>query len=110
VVPKDDYLLLAVPGLSVGSTTDASLSDTPGYVVFKKLGTSMMPFHTWYNLTVLAPYYKQVQKKHGYSSEDIERREQEHARVYCDSAMTNIACLTNYTEMERNHKKWSCFC
>jgi hypothetical protein len=110
VVPKDDYLLLAVPGLSVGSTTDASLSDTPGYVVFKKLGTSMMPFHTWYNLTVLAPYYKQVRKKHGYSSEDIERREQEHARVYCDSDMTNIACLTNYTEMERNHKKWSCFC
>ena len=46
IMPKD-----------VGSTTDARLSDTSGYVVFKKLGTSMMPFHTWFNLEVFAPYY-----------------------------------------------------
>jgi hypothetical protein len=109
IMPKDDYLFLEVPGLSVGSTTDARLSDAPGYVVFKKLGASMMPFHTWYNLTILAPYYKQVRKKHGYSSEDTELPEQEHARVYCDSDMTNIACLTNYTEMERNHKNGLAF-
>jgi hypothetical protein len=64
IMPKDDYLFLEVPGLSVGSTTDARLSDAPGYVVFKELGASMMPFHTWYNLTILAPFYKQVRKKH----------------------------------------------
>jgi hypothetical protein len=105
IMPKDDYLFLEVPGLPVGSTTDARLSDAPGYVAFKKLGASMMPFHTWYNLTILAPYYQQVRKKYGYSSEDTELPEQEHVRVYCDSDMTNIACLTNYAEMERNHKK-----
>jgi hypothetical protein len=35
------------------------------YVVFQRLGTSLMSFHTWFNLEVLAPYYKQVRKKHG---------------------------------------------
>jgi hypothetical protein len=109
IMPKDDYLFLEVPGLPVGSTTDARLSDAPGYVAFKKLGASMMPFHTWYNLTILAPYYQQVRKKYGYSSEDTELPEQEHVRVYCDSDMTNIACLTNYAEMERNHKKGLAF-
>jgi hypothetical protein len=43
IMPKDDYLFLEVPGLLVGSTTNARLSNAPGYVVFKKLGTSMMP-------------------------------------------------------------------
>jgi hypothetical protein len=42
MLPKDEYLFLAVPGLSDGSTTDARLTDTPVYVVFKKLGASMV--------------------------------------------------------------------
>jgi hypothetical protein len=42
IMPKDDYLFLVVAGLSNGSTTDARLGNTPGYVVFKKLVASMV--------------------------------------------------------------------
>jgi hypothetical protein len=41
--------------------------------------------------------------------EDNELPEQEHACVYCGSDMTSIAYLTNYTKMERNHKKGLAF-
>ncbi|KAG7372371.1 hypothetical protein IV203_018514 [Nitzschia inconspicua] len=107
VMPKDDFLFLEVPGLSINSTHDARLSSV-GYAVFKRNGASMTKFHTWYNNKVLIPYFKEVRKRHGLSTES-NFSEPELARVYCDSDMTNIACITSYTKMERNLKNGIAF-
>jgi hypothetical protein len=98
-MPNDSFIPLEILGYAANAHLDIRLQELPGYVVLMRAGAKMEDFHVWFQNRIIRDTFQKVREKHGKTIHTA-IPEDERARVWSDSDMTNIKVMTEMTRME----------
>jgi hypothetical protein len=96
-------ILMEIPGLNISSSKDIRATETVGWVVFLKSGSSMIDFHSWYEKKILHEHWKLIHEQRLKLTAHNTISDDECMQIWLDSDITNLKFVTDTVNMAESH-------